>query len=1546
MNFVLNKKIIVSFTFIVVLSFFYQTVFAAWNGTFYDPGDTLNPECLPTDPDCDVRSPLTAVNIDDTAYGVSWDADATHAPSKNALYDKIEGLVAGSHDPITLGTANGLSLIAQVLSLGLASSTTTGALSDTDWNTFNNKQDALTADVDYLTPGTATSTYEPLKGVDDNYVTDAEKIVIGNTSGTNSGDNAVNTLYSGLVSSQWTTSVNDIYYNTGNVGIGTATPRTKLEIGGDGAMLATGTFGAGWTEPNLGAGTRMFFYPRKSAFRAGYVDGTQWNNASIGDYSIAMGRNTTASGWSSVAIGSGVVASGDQAIAMGDRSTASGQTSLAIGTMTTAGNYGSVALGVSTDATGHISTALGNNTTASGFFSTTMGSNTRATAYYSTALGYQTNANSYASVALGQYNVGGGNISSWVATDSIFEIGIGTASNAKANALTVLKNGNVGIGTTSPGELLSLGSSGTTKGVLSFAGNTSGKIIIQPAAAAGTYTLTLPTSLGSPGQVLTDVAGDGVLSWTTPGVGGSQTPWTSNINAAGYTLFGNSTVSGNLTLDSTSHATKGNVLINPTGGNVGIGTTTPLRKFEQNGGKFLVYSSDQSWGQFQLLNPNSTEVSFAFAAAATPLSDGTYTTTNNNFAWGFGAGTYGTSPDNFQISNLGYGGIILNINTNGRMGIGTTDAFAGKLHVNKAASGALGGDVWITNSGIIANGSSSRLAFGSDATTDSIPNAGIESIITNAGTFLSDLAFKFYDGVGYNEKVRIQGNTGNVGIGTTSPAVTLHSSGPFRVSYPTHSAGYQLTSASDDTTATLSYYSDATTKFSDILTATYTGNVGIGTVTPEAKLDIRIPTAGVGKYSLILGQSTVSGIVFEHTSPVLNKLIDWGWGVDLGFSTMTSGGSENANQLYLKSNGRVGIGTSNPAQQFEIYKGTGSSGISLTTNSDGFSGPYVIMKDIGAGGHEWVMIARHDTGGYYSFYPDTNYGNGLNISAATSNILIGTSNGTLDMATDLKAKLAVQGNVAIGSGYRTTAPPTNGAIIEGSVGIGTTSPGEILQVGNATENSTNRKTLLFGVGGYSSPGAFGVNSNGDKIIFYKGADFDGRFGISSGAEVWTKSVSTNSNATDGSISYYTGNGSNPFGLRMNVGPGGSFALGGSITSYSNYTGASLIGLTNGNVGIGTTSPSLALHISKSTSDAVNGLLIENTNIGSNAAPIIQLTSSGGTSQIYRTSNAYLGGLADSLIIQENGGGDIIFFNNGNQSMTLKATTGNVGIGNTTPGSLLHVGNGTSYLTYGGHYMRVIEGSVGSPVTTSGPTIEITKFHNIDNTVCGGNQFNDSCATAMAIQSIGAATTTMQTSGIRTIATTLSTSGSDAFGISARGHVNGSGTGIGGGAYLEGYRDTTTGYANGAEITTWNDTASDCTYDTVGFSRCIGLWLASRGLAGSDTSSAIQVDDIDGSQFSYGIGFNPGSVKDVSLYDNSSSTNSIFVDGTHTYALLTGATAGNTGIGDTTPDALLDVKGTVCLDLNADDVCTDNTAALSDSRLKTKVIDIQDSLSLV
>lgn len=61
-------------------------------------------------------------------------------------------------------------------------------VSDAEKSAWDAKQDALVADTDYLTPTTAETTYEPKKGIGDNYVTDAEKVVLGNTSGINTGD--------------------------------------------------------------------------------------------------------------------------------------------------------------------------------------------------------------------------------------------------------------------------------------------------------------------------------------------------------------------------------------------------------------------------------------------------------------------------------------------------------------------------------------------------------------------------------------------------------------------------------------------------------------------------------------------------------------------------------------------------------------------------------------------------------------------------------------------------------------------------------------------------------------------------------------------------------------------------------------------------------------------------------------------------------------------------------------------------------------------------------------------------------------------------------------------------------------------------------------------------------------------------------------------------------------------------------------------------------------------------------------------------------------
>ena len=69
-----------------------------------------------------------------------------HTIQISALSDAISSITGSgtsSHAAVTLGTANGLTILGQQLSLSLASSSLTGALSNTDWSTFNSKQNSF-----------------------------------------------------------------------------------------------------------------------------------------------------------------------------------------------------------------------------------------------------------------------------------------------------------------------------------------------------------------------------------------------------------------------------------------------------------------------------------------------------------------------------------------------------------------------------------------------------------------------------------------------------------------------------------------------------------------------------------------------------------------------------------------------------------------------------------------------------------------------------------------------------------------------------------------------------------------------------------------------------------------------------------------------------------------------------------------------------------------------------------------------------------------------------------------------------------------------------------------------------------------------------------------------------------------------------------------------------------------------------------------------------------------------------------------------------------
>lgn len=217
-----------------------------------------------------------------------------------------------------------------------------------------------------------------------------------------------------------------------NVGIGIITPKARLHVA-DSNVLFTGpamvTNTTNYAPPASGAGSRMMWYPQKAAFRIGFVDGNQWDKDNIGLYSFASGYSTTASGYNSTSMGGLTTATGNFSTSMGYATTATGDASTSMGASTTAKGIYSTSMGFVTNATGYVSTSMGYYTTATGTVSTSMGVETKAKSDYS--------------LVIGRYNDTTG-------TNSLFEIGNGTNNNARSNAMTVLQNGDIGMGTVAP----------------------------------------------------------------------------------------------------------------------------------------------------------------------------------------------------------------------------------------------------------------------------------------------------------------------------------------------------------------------------------------------------------------------------------------------------------------------------------------------------------------------------------------------------------------------------------------------------------------------------------------------------------------------------------------------------------------------------------------------------------------------------------------------------------------------------------------------------------------------------------------------------------------------------------------------------------------------------------------------------------------------------------------------------------------------------------------------------------------------------------------
>jgi hypothetical protein len=287
--------------------------------------------------------------------------------------------------------------------------------------------------------------------------------------------------------------------------------------------------------------------------------------------------------------------------------------------------------------------------------------------------------------------------------------------------------------------------------------------------------------------------------------------------------------------------------------------------------------------------------------------------------------------------------------------------------------------------------------------------------------------------------------------------------------------------------------------------------------------------------------------------------------MDLAFSLNDIAGAAPVERVRFMGSGNVGIGTTNAIYALDVYKDINAGHIQAIRNINSGSSAYAALfigNDQGA--NKIVMFsnssARTEDGGVGNSTIRTDSGNLYLGASASQHILSTTGNVGIGITSTPNNKLHIAGSASIGSGYNVAAP-TNGLIVEGSVGIGVSSlnaGAKLHVVGNADiGDSTDDTGIIIRHG--SGAAQYG------RIRFYSTSTNTST--IHSFPTLWNNG--TFFTTSSGAINLQGGNGIT-FGSWNNI--DAAFAQGGN-----NYF--------KGNVGVGITTPIAKLHVNSTASGA-------------------------------------------------------------------------------------------------------------------------------------------------------------------------------------------------------------------------------------------------------------------------------------------------------------------------------------------------------------------------